>query len=123
MKWTPKKHDRVRVYMESTAQGEPATKMSGKVVEIADNGDVRVHFDGVLGPGFAWFHPKQCRRLKPRAPSVRVTRRKLYDALAALGEIQGDDRGRLEWENLDEEERQGFNRLCTALGLPTEGAP
>lgn len=57
--------DRVRVYSFTGRVGNPPT---GKVCSIDEEGHVEVQLDDIRGT--AYYYPEQCRRLRPKKPSV-----------------------------------------------------
>lgn len=85
--------DRVRAY-------ELHNYYTGKIKEVAPSGLLLVVDIGTSLPRY--FHPKQCRRLKPKAKSVRVTRQFVFDAC---------ERAFSQFSSMS------FNVLCKELGL------
>jgi hypothetical protein len=63
--------DRISAYRIDC--GRPMRRV-GVISQIHEDGAIVIQGHGYL------FHPKACRRLKPKAKSVRVTREKLAEA-------------------------------------------
>jgi hypothetical protein len=60
--------DRVAVYGEILGVKSPADRKLGTVAAVAKDGDLRVRFEEEFDGDREWYvHPKQCRRLKPKA--------------------------------------------------------
>jgi hypothetical protein len=106
------KGDRVRVY--GPLLGE--VNVSGQIATVKENSDE-------LGPPEGWItvmfrahdidfvkhvHPKQCRRLKPREKSVRITK-------SLLRKSWKENKGH--FSDPDGIGANGFSAQCKALGL------
>lgn len=58
--------DRVAVYHQETDYiGQPSSRSLGTIKFIEEKG-IKIFFDGAVDVCCVFFHPKQCRKLKPK---------------------------------------------------------
>lgn len=108
--------DRVRVYGGiPNADDIILSGATGTVVEVlraAADGDIKVRFEGLSSGSWNVFS-QQCRRLKPRAKSVRVTKAGLHNAVK-------NARIRLGRTDMAVEYSPVIEEVCRILGLDEE---